>query len=77
MNAYSAVTSIQAERGTTATVSTDLRRVSRNAMPPERLRRLRQFAIDGGLLVLALGIVLFVLSFPLLVGLIVRGILGS
>jgi hypothetical protein len=69
--------SIQTVRGAAATVSTDSRCASRNAMSPERFRRLRQFAIDAGLLLLALGMVFFVLSFPLVVGLLVRGILRS
>ena len=77
MSAYSAVRSIPAERGTAATVSTDSRVASRNWGSTERLRKLRELAIDGGCLLLAVGIVFFVLSFPLVVGLLVRGILGS
>jgi hypothetical protein len=77
MSEYSAVSSIQAEREMVARVSANSRGTSRNAMSPERLRRLRQLAIDAGLLLLALGMVFFVLTFPLLVGLLVRAILGS
>jgi hypothetical protein len=74
---YSAVSSIQAEREMVARVFANSRGMSRHAMSRERLRRLRQRAIDAGLLLLALGMVFFVLTFPLLVGLLVRAILGS
>ncbi len=76
MSAYSAVRSIQTERGTAAAVSTDSRR-ARSAMSPEPFGKLRELAIDCGLLLLALGMVFFVLSFPLIFGLLVRAILGS
>jgi hypothetical protein len=44
---------------------------------PERFGKLRELAIDGGCLLLAVGILFLALSFPLVVGLLVRGILGS
>jgi hypothetical protein len=76
MSAYTAARSIQTERGTAAAVSTDSRR-ARSAVSPERFGKLRELVIDGGCLLLAVGILFLVLSFPLVVGLLVRGILGS